>query len=334
MRLLVRADSSPRIGSGHVMRTLALAQAAKDAGHEVVYAAAEMLDGPAARLREERMPLHAISAPAGSASDLAATLHLARSHRADRVIADGYAFDCLWDDAFAEAGLPLLRVDDIADQTAYRPCWLLNQNPYAAREDYPADSTSRFLLGADYLMLRREYRRAERPLRDAAGRPRRILVTFGGADPGNHSLPVVTALRPLLGSGGEISVLLGSGYRGPSIPDGDGVTVLRDLVDMPGLLATVDAAVAAAGSTIYELAWMGVPALLVQTAPNQARICDYLAASVPELCLRPESGPLDLAAGIATLLDSPRARGSMLSRFGGATAGDPTLRLLDALVAP
>ena len=59
-----------------------------------------------------------------------------------------------------------------------------------------------------------------------------------------------------------------------------------------------------------------------------------LAASVPELCLRPEAAPLELAAGIATLLDSPRARGSMLSRFGGATAGDPTLRLLDALVAP
>ena len=316
------------------MRTLALAQAARDAGHEVVYAAAEMLDGPAARLRDEGIPLHAIAAPAGSGADLAASLALATSLRADRVIADGYDFDARWDDAFADAGLGLLRVDDIADQAAYRPHWLLNQNPYAARPDYPADSPSRFLLGADYLMLRREYRQAERPRRDRARRPQRILVTFGGADPGNHSLSVVTALRPLLGRGGEISVLLGSGYRGPSISEGDGVTLLRDVVDMPGLLATMDAAVAAAGSTVYELAWMGVPALLVQTAPNQARICDYLASSVPELCLRAEAAPLDLAAGIATLLDSPRARGSMLSRFGGATAGDPTLRLLDALVAP
>ena len=316
------------------MRTLALAQAARDAGHEVVYAAAEMLDGPAARLRDEGIPLHAIAAPAGSGADLATSLALAASLRADRVIADGYDFDARWDDAFADAGLGLLRVDDIADQAAYRPHWLLNQNPYAARPDYPADSPSRFLLGADYLMLRREYRQAERPRRDRARRPQRILVTFGGADPGNHSLSVVTALRPLLGRGGEISVLLGSGYRGPSISEGDGVTLLRVVVDMPGLLATMDAAVAAAGSTVYELAWMGVPALLVQTAANQARICDYLASSVPELCLRPEATPLDLAAGIATLLDSPRARGSMLSRFGGATAGDPTLRLLDALVAP
>ena len=316
------------------MRTLALAQAAKDAGHEVAYAASAMLDGPAARLRGEGIPLHAIDAQAGSDVDLAATRELAASLRCDRVIADGYDFDARWDDDFADAGLGLLRVDDIADQAAYRPRWLLNQNPYAARADYPADSPSRFLLGADYLMLRREYRQAERPRRDAARRPQRILVTFGGADPGNHSLSAVTALRPLLVSGDEISVLIGSGYTGPAIPEGDGLSVLRDVTDMPGLLATMDAAVAAAGSTIYELAWMGVPALLVQTAPNQARICDYLASSVPELCLRPEATPLDLAAGIATLLDSPRARGSMLSRFGGATAGDPTLRLLDALVAP
>lgn len=316
------------------MRTLALAQAAKDAGHEVAYAAASMLDGPAVRLRGEGIPLHAIEVQAGSDADLEATLYLAASLRCDRVIADGYDFDARWDDAFADAGLGLLRVDDIADQAAYRPRWLLNQNPYAARADYPADSPSRLLLGADYLMLRREYRLAERPRRDPARRPQRILVTFGGADPGNHSLPVVTALRPLLGVGGEISVLLGSGYRGPTIPEGDGVTMLRDLVDMPGLLATMDAAVAAAGSTVYELAWMGVPALLLQTAPNQARICDYLAASVPELCLGSGASPLDFAAGIATLLDSPSARGSMLSRFGGAAAGDPTLRLLDALVAP
>jgi UDP-2,4-diacetamido-2,4,6-trideoxy-beta-L-altropyranose hydrolase len=316
------------------MRTLALAQAAKDAGHEVAYAAVSMLDGPAARLRSEGIDLHLIDATAGSDADLTATIELARAWQADRIIADGYDFDARWDDAFADAGLGLLRVDDIADQPAYRPRWLLNQNPYAARADYPADSPCRFLLGADYLMLRREFRRAERPRRALAARPRRILVTFGGADPGNHSLPVVTALRPLLGPGGTISVLLGSGYRGPTITEGDGVTLLRDVVDMPGLLATMDAAVAAAGSTIYELAWMQVPALLVQTAPNQARICDYLASSVPELCLRPEAAPLDLATAVATLLDSASARGSMLTRFGGATAGDPTLRLLDALVAP
>jgi spore coat polysaccharide biosynthesis predicted glycosyltransferase SpsG len=103
---------------------------------------------------------------------------------------------------------------------------------------------------------------------------------------------------------------------------------------MPALLASVDAAIAAAGSTIYELAWMQVPALLVQTAPNQARICDFLAATLPELCLRPEASPLDLATAVATLLDSASARGSMLSRFGAASPGDPTLRLLDALVAP
>jgi UDP-2,4-diacetamido-2,4,6-trideoxy-beta-L-altropyranose hydrolase len=334
MRLLVRADSSSRIGSGHVMRTLALAQAAKDAGHEVAYAAFSMLDGPAARLRSEGIDLHLIDATAGSDADLSAILALVSSLRADRVIVDGYDFDARWDDAFAAANLGLLRVDDIADQPAYRARWLLNQNPYAARADYPADSPSRFLLGADYLMLRREFRRAERPRRDLAARPRRILVTFGGADPGHHSLPAVAALQPLLGADGEILVLLGSGYTGPAIPEGDGLSVLRDVTDMPALLASVDAAIAAAGSTVYELAWMQVPALLVQTAPNQARIADYLASSVPELCLRPEALPLDFGAAVATLLDSASARGSMLSRFGAASSGDPTLRLLDALVAP
>jgi len=55
--LLIRADATPRMGTGHVMRCLALAQAAQDLGMDVRFLARVEVPWVQERLRAERMPL-------------------------------------------------------------------------------------------------------------------------------------------------------------------------------------------------------------------------------------------------------------------------------------
>jgi RimJ/RimL family protein N-acetyltransferase len=52
--------------------------------------------------------------------------------------------------------------------------------------------------------------------------------------------------------------------------------VLVDAVDMPALMADADIALAAAGSTSWELAFMGLPAIVVSVADNQDAVADSL----------------------------------------------------------
>ncbi len=76
--LLVRADCSESIGLGHVMRTLALAQAWQDAGGNAAYAVASCQPVIEERLRKEDIEVVRLSPQVGSAGDAWATVDAAR----------------------------------------------------------------------------------------------------------------------------------------------------------------------------------------------------------------------------------------------------------------
>ncbi|NJN67365.1 MAG: hypothetical protein HC884_11960 [Chloroflexaceae bacterium] len=110
-RLAIRADGSSSIGTGHVMRCLALAQAWQDRGGRVVFAMAETTPALRERLEAENIPVVCFSAVTGSQEDAQRTLSLARQVEAGWVVADGYHFGAAYQQVVKEAGLRLLLVD-------------------------------------------------------------------------------------------------------------------------------------------------------------------------------------------------------------------------------
>ena len=116
--LLVRADATPAMGTGHVMRCLALATAWRRAtgGRVVLLTAADV--GPlSGRIAAAGVEVRTVDVPSltpgfGSAEDAHATASVARSEAAAWLVLDGYDFGHAYQEAVAGGGTPVLVLDD------------------------------------------------------------------------------------------------------------------------------------------------------------------------------------------------------------------------------
>jgi UDP-2,4-diacetamido-2,4,6-trideoxy-beta-L-altropyranose hydrolase len=284
--LLVRADVSTRIGTGHVMRCLALAQAWQDQGGAVRFALAGPVNPLEARLADEGMSVSRISADPGSNDDARATIGLASNENASWVVVDGYHFGARYQRLLRDAGHRLLVLDDYGHSEHYAADAVLNQNLGADESLYEnREAHTRLLLGPRHALLRREFREWRQWRRQVPPSARNVLVTLGGADPDNVTGKVIEALRSLENAGLQSTVVVGA--SNPHLPAleaavrgcEDVIRLCRGVTDMPSLLAWADMAIGAGGSSSWERAFLGLPSLIIVLADNQVDLARNCAAA-------------------------------------------------------
>lgn len=201
MRIGFRTDASMQIGTGHVMRCLALADALKVHGVMCVFVCRQHL-GHLSRLIEEHghevavLPEldrgwvgndsneHASWLGTDWATDAADTMKALANQRLDWLVVDHYALDARWEQAVRPVCRNLMVIDDLADRT-HRGDLLLDQNLGRRIQDYEtyiAPTTIR-LIGPKYALLRPEF--AEHRTNSLLRRSKqlqieKILITMGG----------------------------------------------------------------------------------------------------------------------------------------------------------
>jgi UDP-2,4-diacetamido-2,4,6-trideoxy-beta-L-altropyranose hydrolase len=274
--MVMRADADSRMGTGHVMRCLALAQAWQDAGGRGLFLMAAMPPALKTRLAAEGMEALTLQAAPGSPEDARETADITRSRGADWVVADGYHFGADYQRLIKDAGLRLLCIDDYGHAGHYSADLVLNQNINATEELYPSrEANTRLLLGTKYVLLRREFWPWRGWRREIPAVARKVLVTLGGGDPDNVTLKVIQALAQVKIDGLEAVVVIGA--ANPHLPElqtaaGNQPHPIRleaNVTNMPELMAWADMAITAGGSTCWETAFMGLPSMVVVLAENQ-----------------------------------------------------------------
>ncbi|NYT10684.1 MAG: UDP-2,4-diacetamido-2,4,6-trideoxy-beta-L-altropyranose hydrolase, partial [Methanosarcinales archaeon] len=196
--LVIRADASTRIGTGHVMRCLALAQAWQDSGRRAVFAMGMGSPVLVDRLTFEGMEVFHLSAEPGSTEDAEQTADLAQSMGSDWVVVDGYHFGSDYQRIIKESGLRLLFIDDNGHVCHYYADIVLNQNLHANEDLYRnREPYTKLLLGTQYVLLRREFWPWRSWKRDIPEVARKLLVTLGGSDPDNVTLKVIQVLQQI-----------------------------------------------------------------------------------------------------------------------------------------
>jgi len=342
MNLLIRADASVAMGTGHVMRCLALAQAWQDAGGRAIFAMAESTDAIRSRLAAESCEVVQVLGTAGGLDDSSETVRLAAAHKARWVVVDGYQFGGRYQLALKEAGCKILFLDDNGHARHYSADLVLNQNAYPGEDLYcDRDSGTELLLGLPYAMLRREFRAWRDRKFDTRKNGGRVVVTLGGSDAGNLTPRVIAALEQL--GPGTVEARVVAGGSNPNARELEraeatsriDLCLLRNVTNMPELMAWADVAVSAAGTTVLELAFMGVPTILVTVADHQkpnALACERLgiAESMGDLV---KLSSAQLAAAVSGLMADFERRRKMTLTARSLVDGRGADRVVARLMA-
>lgn len=333
-RLIIRADAAPRLGTGHVMRCLALALTARRAGVEACLVCRVGVQWVLERLKREAVPhilLNGEPPSVENPDDLMKQLRMIGTPTAGSaawVVMDGYHFTRDCQAAVRQAGYRLLFIDDYAHLPAYDCDILLNQNAGADQLIYCGRMQHK-LLGPSYALLRPEFQSGLR--RENPGptdeRGRCVLLTLGGGDFSEWLAMLAPAFCVPELSGATLQILRGnmplSSITRALAETHAIVRVLPPVDDMVSLLRATDVCVTAGGSTCWELAYSGVPFLTVQVAENQRHMCHWLD----------EHGyaPRFASETLAGLLRDPARLWQLSRRLRLLVDGKGAIRVLEAM---
>lgn len=313
MRVAFRVDSSVSIGTGHVMRSLVLANALKREGARTLFVTRDL---PGQVGAQAVAAGHAV-ATITSQDDAAQTRAVLRERGEwDWLVVDHYGLGEAWERNLRGSAKHLLVIDDLADRR--HDCdLLLDAGPYATPADRYAGlvpSDCRLLLGPKYALLRPEFLEIRRRGRPRDGRIERVLVSFGGTDPTRQTASALEGIRLLATPPPAIDVVVGSSNqdaeeirrRCEALP---GATLHVQPANLATLMEAADLCVGAGGLTAWERCAIGLPSIVTIVAPNQQpamqylaeRECVWLAGDGGEL--RPEA----YADALRLALDDPSA---------------------------
>lgn len=277
--IYIRTDANPNIGMGHIMRCLSIADAFHELGNPLIFILADEHILPLITTRGYKaIILHS------DYNDMEAELSLWKLQdiaSADLIIVDSY---------YATAGyLKLLKtrmgkkgklvyLDDLVS-FPYPVDILVNYNASAKLSIYESLYKSdivdmpQLILGCSFAPLRSMFRGVAK--KKQPEKVKNILISTGGADKLHLSNSLVRALLEKE-SGKEYTYhfLLGTMNTDKkeirSLVQGHNNFILHENVsDMRSLLEKMDLAVAAAGSTLYEICACGVPLITYTIADNQ-----------------------------------------------------------------
>ncbi len=305
MQVAFRVDASTRMGTGHVMRCLTLADALRARGARCLFVCREHKGHLIELIRQRGHDAIGLPLPErdGSASnfsgdlahsawlgadwddDAARTAAVLNGSPRDWLVVDHYALDARWETALRPCYRKLMVIDDLADREHVCDL-LLDQNLTEDMESryrgkIPADCIA--LIGPRHALLRPEFAEL-RPKALARRRTpvmERLLIFMGGSDPENETGKAVAGVARANRRWRHVDVVVGQGFSA--------LAALKDAMerlpsaalhiqtpDMAELMTVADLAVTAAGSVTWEKCALGLPSLVAILADNQREIAQAM----------------------------------------------------------
>jgi spore coat polysaccharide biosynthesis predicted glycosyltransferase SpsG/CMP-N-acetylneuraminic acid synthetase len=311
-RVLFRVDGSASLGMGHVFRSLAIADALREASRADVafLMSADHTDG-LVQVSRRGYPVRVV----GNAR-LETYLEHIRDFAPAILINDLPTLEEPYLRALSHLGAATVNLVDTLDdlETTEHLAQVIVSVMSAERE-----TPEGFYGGPRYAILRSHFKGREKEIRAV---PRKVLLTFGGSDPQGLTVKAARALKDL-DPAIDLVAVAGPAFcalrefealaatlprRIPLIHDAQG--------HIADLMLEADVVVCSGGMSVYEIAALGTPGVVLgQNAREEGRMRAFAQhGTIEYLGLGTEVGEEDLRAAVVALLTDVERRRAMSAR--------------------
>ena len=274
MNIFIRADGGKNIGLGHIMRMCVLGKELKKRNNVIfickdcekdTYIAGHKI------LKDNNFDIIFIS----DDNIIENIINVQKKYNFDMLITDSYDVDEKYffelKPYFKKCGY----VDDI-NKCYMDVDFIINQNINAHTLEYVKNlsNKTKLFLGTKFCMLREEFREAYNK-KQVNNYVQNVLLTVGGMDKDYNTIKLLKVLSKF---NVTIHVVIGSAFESELIKEINDEAYMNKNIKcyenavMSELMLKCDIAVAACGSTLYELAAMCVPTIGIIIADNQINV--------------------------------------------------------------
>jgi CMP-N-acetylneuraminic acid synthetase/spore coat polysaccharide biosynthesis predicted glycosyltransferase SpsG len=293
-QVVVVVGGNAQIGLGHVHNALILA--GDLVRHDLRFLVPDGHDLAADALAAHHYPVHR--------QDGEALVDRILALGADAVINDILDTDAEYVISLKKHGLTVVNFEDLGPGARHAD--LVVNAIYPERQLLPGHH-----FGPRYFLARSEF--LVGTAREIRSSVERVLVTFGGTDPDNLTARVLDVVGPICEDRQiAVDVILGRGYGHAKPASGDAITVHDNVGNISDFMRSADVAFTSAGRTVFELALVGTPSIIL--AQNEREMTHLFATEANgfvTLGLGRACPPGDLERAFVDLVEHPASRQRM-----------------------
>lgn len=269
MKIAIRADGGNKIGMGHIMRTLVLAKELAKT-NDVFYVCkvdnsfSDKYKQGIDKIRSQEFNVVTI--------DENNVLNELKSILADCLITDSYDVNEDYFNITKEIFKVTGYIDDM-NLYNFNVDFIINQNIGAEDYEYKANKDTKLFLGAQYVMLREEFRNISN--RVINKKVSNVMITLGGSDTNGITNMILDYVKDL---DSNFHVVIGPSFEENNIYKLRELEKLKSNIklyfnaNMIEIMNKCDIAISACGITLYELGVCGIPTIGIIVVDNQENV--------------------------------------------------------------
>jgi len=275
--ILVRADSSSKIGIGHIMRDLVLVKQYSKAN--IIFACQDLEGNINSKIVEAGYKIEILKSNSLKELD-----NLLKNLKIDFLIIDHYeiSYDFEKQLKILNPKLKMLSFDDTYEK--HYCDILLNHNIYADEKKYKnkVPENCKLKCGIKYTLIRDEFISEKKRQSKIQNSKFKILIAFGGSDFDNLSLKVLKVLKEKKDI--KIYVLTTKANKNIDILKDfikkyPNVKLIIDSNSVAKLINKIDLAIVSPSTILHEIIFLNKRFIAIQTASNQKYMLKYLKKS-------------------------------------------------------
>jgi UDP-2,4-diacetamido-2,4,6-trideoxy-beta-L-altropyranose hydrolase len=282
--ILVRADSSSTIGTGHIYRCMTLLKPLRDK-YKVIFCTQALKGNINQKIVENGFNL--ISIIQNTPKEMK---QIIKDTKAKVVVIDSYDINYKYEKKIKKSGAKIVCFDDMFFK--HKCDVVLNHSIEAKKYTYKklVPKNCKILCGSEYTLLRDEFfdiklKNRKKLKLDGA----KVLVMFGGSDPKNFTLKTLKVLNKIdvefkttiITTTANANLDKIKAYvKGKS-----SYNLVINTDKVAEYINSVDFAITTSGGTILEMIYMKVPFINIKLADNQSNIVNYFKKNKIALCL-------------------------------------------------